>query len=246
MSVRRAALAAQSRTELTLTLRRGESVLLTLVIPVGLLVFFSLVDVLPLPDGVDDPVDFLAPGILALAVLSSAMVGPAIATGFERSYGVLKRLGVTPLGRPALLSAKVLAILAVEVVQIVLLAAVAVALGWRPSGSPLLALAAAALATVGFAGIGLLMAGTLPALTTLAAANGLYLALLLLGGMVFPLDELPGPLRAFAELLPAAALSEALGAALSSPASAPGRAWLVLAAWAVGAPLVAARFFRWE
>jgi ABC-2 type transport system permease protein len=103
-----------------------------------------------------------------------------------------------------------------------------------------------ALATVAFAGLGFAMAGTLPALTTLAAANGLYLVLLLLGGMVFPLEELPAPMRAFAELLPAAALSEALGAALTSPASTPGRAWLVLVVWAVVAPLVAARVFRWE
>jgi ABC-2 type transport system permease protein len=244
--MRRAALAAQTRTELSLTLRRGESVLLTLAIPVGLLVFFSLVDVLPTPAGVDDPVDFLAPGILALAVLSAAMTGPAIATGFERSYGVLKRLGVTPLGRPALLVAKVLAILVVEAIQVAVLVAVAVALGWRPGGNPLVALGAGALATVAFAGLGLAMAGTLPALTTLAAANGLYLVLLLLGGMVFPLDELPGPLRTFAELLPAAALSEALGAALASPVSVPARPWLVLVVWAVAAPLLAARVFRWE
>lgn len=239
------ALGAQARTEVVLTLRRGESVLLTLAIPVGLLVFFSLVDVLPLPSGVSEPVDFLAPGILALAVLSSAMVGPAIATGFERSYGVLRRLGVTPLGRPALLAAKVLAILLVEAVQVVVLVGVAVALGWRPGGNPLLAVAAGALATAAFAGLGLAMAGTLPALTTLAAANGLYLVLLLLGGMVFPLDELPGPVRSFAELLPAAALSEALGAALSD-GSAPGRPWLVLFVWAVAAPAVAARAFRWD
>jgi ABC-2 type transport system permease protein len=124
--------------------------------------------------------------------------------------------------------------------------AVAVALGWRPEGSWLLALGAGLLATVGFAGLGLLLAGTLPALTTLAAANGLYVVLLLLGGMVFPLDRLPGALRAVARLLPAAALSEALGAALSSPASAPGRAWLVLLAWAVAGPLLAARAFRWD
>ena len=244
--MRRTALAAQSRVEVALTLRRGESVLLTLAIPVGLLVFFSVVDVLPRPAGVDEPVDFLAPGILALAVLSAAMVGPAIATGFERSYGVLKRLGSTPLGRPTLLAAKILAILVVEVVQAVVLVAVAVALGWHPEGNGLLALDAGLLATVGFAGLGLLLAGTLPALTTLAAANGLYLVLLLLGGMVFPLDRLPGPLRAVARLLPAAALSEALGAALASPSEAPARPWLVLLAWAVVGPLLAARTFRWE
>ena len=116
----------------------------------------------------------------------------------------------------------------------------------RDRGNPLLALAAALLATVAFAGLGLLMAGTLRGEVTLAAANGLYLVLLLLGGMVFPLDRLPGPLRSFAELLPAAALSAALDGALSASASVPGKAWAVLLAWAVAAPALAAATFRWE
>ncbi|MDP9452281.1 MAG: ABC transporter permease [Actinomycetota bacterium] len=241
-----AAVAAQTRVELTLTLRRGESVLLTLGIPVVLLAFFSVVDVLPLPAGVREPVDFLAPGILALAVMSTAMVSLAIATGFERSYGVLKRLGATPLGRPALLAAKTAAVLAVEALQVVVLVAVASLLGWRPEGSALLAAGAVLLATVAFAGIGLLMAGTLRGEVTLAAANGLYLVLLLLGGMVFPLDRLPAALEAVARLLPAAALSEALDAALSAPAAVAAGPWVVLAAWAVAAPALAAWRFRWE
>ena len=240
------AVAAQTRVELALTLRRGESVLLTLGIPVGLLVFFSVVDVLPLPTGVTEAVDFLAPGILALAVMSTAMVSLAIATGFERSYGVLKRLGSTPLGRPALLAAKTLAVLAVEALQVVVLVAVATVLGWRPEGSALVAAGAVLLATVGFAGLGLLMAGTLRGEVTLAAANGLYLVLLLLGGMVFPLDRLPAALEAVARLLPAAALSGALDAALSAPASVAVGPWAVLATWAVVAPAVAAWRFRWE
>jgi ABC-2 type transport system permease protein len=237
---------AQAQVELRLTVRRGESVLLTLGIPVLLLVFFSVVDVLPLPEGTDDAVDFLTPGILALAVMSTAMVSLGIATGFERQYGVLKRLGTTPLGRRALLAAKTLAIVAIELVQVAVLAAVALALGWRPEGSLLPALAAALLGTVAFAGLGLLMAGTLRGEVTLAAANGLYLVLLLLGGMVFPLDRLPGALRAVAELLPAAALSTALDGALGASASVPGKAWLVLLAWAAAAPALAAATFRWE
>lgn len=234
---------AQTRVELALTLRRGESVLLSLGIPVLLLVFFSVVDVLP--TGTDDPVDFLAPGVLALAVMSTAMVGLGIATGFERQYGVLKRLGSTPLGRPALLAAKTLAILAVEVLQVAVLAGVALALGWRPSGSVVANVAAMLLATVGFAGLGMLMAGRLRGEAVLAAANGLYLVLLLLGGMVIPLAELPGPLRAVSRALPAAALSDVLHAA-SNAGAVPGRAWLVLAAWAVAAPVAAAVTFRWE
>src|SRR5947209_5599907 len=124
-------LVAQTKVELALTLRRGESVLLSLGIPIVLLVFFSTVDVLP--TGTRHPIDFLAPGVLALAVMSTAMVGLGIATGFERQYGVLKRLGATPLGRPALLAAKTASILAVEILQAVVLVVVAALLGWRPS-----------------------------------------------------------------------------------------------------------------
>lgn len=237
---------AQTRVELLMTLRRGESVLLTLGIPVGLLVFFSLVDVLPKPPGVPDAVTFLAPGILALAVMSTAMVSLGIATGFERQYGVLKRLGSTPLGRPALLAAKTSAIIAVEALQVAVLVAAAFVLGWHPHGRPVLAVLAALLATIGFAGIGLLMAGALRAEVTLAAANGLYVVLLLLGGMIFPLDKLPGPLRAVSRALPAAALSDALHGALTVAGGVPGRAWVVLGAWAVLAPLAATLTFRWE
>ena len=240
------AVVAQTRVELALTLRRGESLLLTLGIPVLLLAFFSVVDVLPLPAGVSDAVDFLAPGILALAVMSTAMVSLAIATGFERSYGVLKRLGSTPLGRPALLAAKTAAVLAVEALQVVVLVTVAGLLGWRPQGSLVVAAGAVLLSTVAFAGLGLLMAGTLPAEVTLAAANALYLVLLLLGGMVFPLDRLPAGLEAVARLLPAAALTEALDAAVSVPVTLPDQPWAVLAVWAVVAPALAAWRFRWE
>ncbi len=236
---------AQTRAELRMTLRRGESVLLTLGIPVGLLVFFSLVDVLPKPADVT-AVAFLAPGILALAVMSTAMVSLGIATGFERQYGVLKRLGATPLGRPALLGAKTTAIVLLEVIQVAVLVGAALALGWHPHGDPVLAAAAALLATIGFAGVGLLMAGTLRAELTLAAANGLYLLLLLLGGMVFPLSKLPGPLRGFADALPAAALSDALHGTLTAAGSVPGRAWVVLVVWALAAPAAAALTFRWE
>jgi ABC-2 type transport system permease protein len=245
--VKRRPLLAQTRTEVALTMRRGESVLLTLGIPVLLLTFLSLTDVLPKPDGVDDAVDFLFPGILALAVLSAALVGPAIATGFEREYGVLKRLGVTPLGRPAIVTAKTAAVLVVELIQVVVLTGVAFVLGWRPDGPAVLtAVAAIVLATVAFAGAGLLLGGVLPGLTTLAAANGLYVVLLLVSGFVFPLAELPGALRAAARLLPSTALGELLQAALRDGVDVGAQPWLVLAVWAVLTPPLAARLFRWR
>jgi ABC-2 type transport system permease protein len=234
-------LLAQLRLELALLARNGESLLLTIGIPVLLLAFFANVDVLPI-DG--EPIDFLAPGVLALAVLSTAMVNLAIATGFEREYGVLKRLGSTPLGRPRLLAAKTIAILVVEVVQVAVLWLLALALDWEPDPAVAAFAAAVVLGTVACAGLGLCLAGSLKALVTLAAANGLYLVLLLLSGMVIPLDELPGALRAVARALPSGALAEAVRGTLTAGIDVPTRAWWVLAAWAVAAPLAATRLFR--
>jgi ABC-2 type transport system permease protein len=243
------ALIAQTGAEVYMTLRRGETLLLTVGIPVIFLLFFSTVHVVSTPH--QKAVDFFVPGILALAVMSTAMVSLGIATGFERGYGVLKRLGSTPLGRPRLLGAKIATVVLVEMLQAAVLVAVGFGLGWNPgghgSGGPALAAAGEALlATVAFGGVGLFMAGVLKAEVNLAAANGLYLVLLLLGGMVVPISKLPGGVAAVAKLLPADALSAGLHAALGTGSPVPALSWVVLALWAVAAPLAAAVSFGWE
>lgn len=243
MSARRA-VAAQTRAELRLTLRRGEGLLVSFLVPIGILVFFTQVDTLPAEYG--DPVDFLVPGVLALAVMSTALVSLAIATGYERRYGVLKRLGSTPLSRGGLLAAKTANVLVIEAVQALVILLTGVALGWEASGGLVLAVVFLLLGTVAFAGIGLLLAGTLRAEATLATANGLFLALLFIGGMAYPLDELPALLQDLAEVLPAAALSETVRGSLAPGADIPAASVIVLALWAVAAPLLAARYFRWE
>ena len=238
-------LGTQVRTEVQLVLRNGEQLLLTLGIPVMLLVFFSVVDVLP--TGTDEPIDFLAPGILALAVMSTSMVSLGIGTGFERTYQVLKRLGATPLGRGRLIAAKILSVVLVEVIQLAILIPVAFALGWAPTDPNwLLALVAIVLGTIAFAGIGLSLAGRLRGEINLAAQNGIYLVLLLLGGMVIPFDELPAALQAVARLLPSGALADVLRESLTQAGDRPGTSWIVLAAWALVSPLVARRLFRFE
>ena len=241
-------LLAQTEAEVYMTLRRGETLLLTLGIPVVFLLFFSKISVVSTPGST--PINFFVPGILALAVMSTAMVSLGIATGFERGYGVLKRLGSTPLGRPRLLGAKVVTIVAVELLQAAVLLPVGLALGWSPGGAGAPAVGAAVgavlLGSAAFAGIGLLMAGTLRAEVNLAAANGLYLILLLLGGMIVPLAKLPSGLAAVAKLLPAAALSSALHATLGHGVHPPAESWAVLLVWAVAAPVAAALTFRWE
>ncbi|HZS76919.1 MAG TPA: ABC transporter permease [Ktedonobacteraceae bacterium] len=240
-----AQVAAQTRVELLLTLRRGESVLITLIVPVVLLIFFASLNIIPTSTG--KAVDFLLPGMLALAVMATGMVSLGIATAYERYYGVLKRLGSSPLPRSGLIGAKLISVLALEVIQIILLVGVAVLLyGWRPAGSPALALLVMAIGTVTFAGLGLAMAGALRAEVTLAGANALYLLFLLLGGGILPLSHLPAGLAALAQILPAAALTQALQAALSNNAPFPGGALLTLGIWAIIILLVAVRTFHWE
>jgi ABC-2 type transport system permease protein len=230
--------------ELRLMSRRGENLLVTLVIPLVLLLFFGSTSVFAV--GTERPVDFLVPGILALAIMSTGMVSLGIATAYERHYGVLKRLGGSPLTRPQLIGAKIASVVAVEAVQAVLLLGVAaLAFGWQPEGSWLAPFGIAVLGTVTFAGLGLLMAGGLRAEATLAGANGLYLVFALIGGMFLPVDHLPRALSGIAPYLPADALADLLRGSLEG-AAVSGFSLVVLLAWTVLFVALAMRTFKWE
>jgi ABC-2 type transport system permease protein len=240
---------AMTAMELRLGLRRGETLIATIVLPVVVLVFFSAV--LVVPSGAGQPVDFLLPGSIAFAVIATSLVSLGITTAYDRHYGVVKRLGGSPLSRPELLAAKIGAVLVVETVQVVLLVAVAaVSLGWRAPAEASIALVvvAVSLGTLAFAGLGLLLAGLLRAETMLAVANVLFVASLALGGIIVPIDHLPAPLAAIAGALPAAPLADALRVALGSSPAPPdaGASLVLLAIWGVAAVLLAARTFRWE
>jgi len=237
-------IAAQAALETRMLLRNGEQLLLTVVIPTLLLVLFSAVDIVDTGEG--EAVDFLAPGILALAVMSTAFTGQAIATGFERRYGVLKRLAVSPLPRWGLMTAKTLSVLVTEVLQVILVTVIALTLGWSPEGGPLAVLLLLVLGTAAFSGLGLLMAGTLRAEATLAAANLVFLLLLVGGGVIVPLDEFPQPAREVLGLLPISALSDGLRDVLQHGAGMPWGNLGILAGWAVVGLAAAGRFFRWE
>src|SRR5258708_14307825 len=177
----------QVKCELLLTARRGENVLITLIVPVVLLIFFTSLNLVPKTG--ESTINFLLPGILALAIIAAGMVNLGIATAYERYYGGLKRLGSSPLPRSGLIIAKLISILILDLIQVVVLLAVAIIFyGWQPGGSLLLTLLVLAIGTVTFASFGLAMAGALRAEVTLAGANGLYLLFLLLGGRILPLS----------------------------------------------------------
>lgn len=237
---------AHSRLELTMLLRNGEQLLLTVVLPLGLLLMLVLTDLIDV--GGDTRVDRLAivvPGMFALAVLSTSFTALSIQTGFERRYGVLRRIGTTPLRRVDVLVGKSLAVLAIETVQVLVLGGVGIGLGWRPDPVgvvlvvPLVLLGSAALGS-----LALLLAGTVRAEATLAVANLAYLVLAG-AGVVIPVDRAPAAVQPLLELLPSAALAESLRTATITGTV----AWDlvgVLAVWAAVAAAAASRWFRWE
>ena len=246
------AVAALAAHDLRLTARRGENILVTIVIPIAVLLFFASTGQRGSLAFVRSPSYFLVPGTIALGIIASGLVNLGIATAYDRSYGVLKRLGGAPLPRWGLIVAKAASVLVLEIVQIAAILAVAtLVLGWVPGNdwSPLLFVLAVLLGTTTFVSLGLLLAGTLRAEATLALANGLFLGFLMLGGIVLPINQLPDPVRPVAAVLPANALADLLRISLASGLDRvmdPIGPAATLGAWALGAIGLTVRTFRWE
>ena len=233
---------AQAGVEGRLTLRRGENLLAMIILPAAALWFLG-----SLP-GTTRSVDTILPGVLALALVASGLVNLAIATGFERGYGVLKRLGGSPLGRDGLLVAKLAVVGVIGLAQVALLLVLASAMGSPPRAdlSPVALIVTTAVGTATFSAIGLLLAGTLRAEATLVVANVLFLVALVLGGVLIPLSQLPGPLDTAARLSPVGALAEAFAAALGSTTGDGLADVAVVLMWGVAAAVATVRFFRWD
>ncbi|MEV6660965.1 ABC transporter permease [Nocardia fluminea] len=235
-------LTAQTGLELKLLLRNGEQLLLTMFIPITLLIGLSL---LPFGDLGEHRVDRIVPMVMMTAVMSTAFTGQAIAVGFDRRYGALKRLGATPLPRWGVIAGKCAAVLIVVVLQAILLGAIGVALGWRPGiGGLALGALVIAFGTATFAAMGLLLGGTLKAEVVLALANILWFIMLGIASLVLVGDTLPTALTVLARLVPSGALAFALDTALTGSIDWFGVA--VLAAWGVVCGWLATRLFRFH
>lgn len=232
-------LAAQSRLELVLLLRNGEQLLLTMFIPVTLLIGLTL---LPFGDFGSERVGTVVPAVMMVAVMSTAFTGQAIAVGFDRRYGALKRLGATALPKWGAIAGKSIAVLIVVAAQSVLLGVIGLVLGWRPTpGGLLLGAVVIALGTVTFATTGLLLGGTLRAEIVLALANIAWFVMLGIGSVIFADDSLPGAVRMIARLVPSGAMAETLEQAVVGRVDLFGV--LVLAVWAAVCGFWATRKF---
>lgn len=237
---------AHARAETKMTLARGESLLLTVGIPLFLLLALNATSFITVPS--QRRIDFLAPGIIALCVMSTSLVSLSISTGFDRYYGVLRRLYTTPLSARRLIIAKIISVVATEIIQVVILGGVALALGWRPhggAGAIAIGTFALLLASAAFGGVGLFLAGRLRAEINLAASNGLYLILLLVSGFVVPSNNFPSFVRTGVDLLPSGALAQ-IAQTLTMGHSLDVAPVVVLVVWAALAPLLAARTFQFD
>ena len=237
---------AHARLELTMLMRNGEQLLLTVVLPVGLLLVLTLTEIIDVGGATRvDRLGIVVPSMIALAVLSTSFTALAIQTGFERRYGVLRRIGTTPLSRLDVLTGKALAVLAIEAVQVAVLGGLGLVLGWRPDPVgvvlvvPLVLLGSASLAS-----LALLLAGVVRAEATLAVANLAYLVLAS-AGVVVPVSQAPSQVQPFLQLLPSAALAESLRTATITGTL----EWQlvgVMVAWGVVGGAAVGRWFRWD
>ena len=238
-SVRRM-LAAQFGLELKLLLRNGEQLLLTMFIPITLLVGLTL---LPFGSFGHNRAATFVPVIMALAVISTAFTGQAIAVAFDRRYGALKRLGATPLPVWAIIAGKSLAVVFTVFLQSIILGAIGFALGWRPALAALvLGALVIALGTAAFAALGLLLGGTLKAEIVLAIANLMWFVFAGFGALTVETSMIPSAVKWAARVTPSGALTEALSQAMKVSVDWFGVA--VLAAWGTLAALAARRWFR--
>lgn len=236
------AVLAQAGVEARLASRRGENLLAMVGVPIAVLLFFG---VFPLSRGT---VEVMLPGTLALALVASGLVNLGIATAYERGYGVLKRLGGSPLGSSGVVAAKLGVVLAIALAQVVgLLAIAALVLGWRPDpdASVLAVVVTTVVGAAAFVGLGLAIAATLRPEAALVVANVLFLLALGFGGGLVPIGDLPAPLAGVVSVLPVGALSEAFASSLGS-GGALAVPLAIVGAWAIGSLVLAARTFRWD
>ncbi len=238
-------LRSQAVFETRTLLTNGEQLLVSLVLPALALIGLAVSNAPSLGSG--RRIDIAVPGVLALAVVSTAFTGQAIATGFDRRYGVLRLLGTTPLGRGGLLAGKACAVLTVVIAQTVILAAIGLGFGWRPhAGGVLIAALLLVIGSWVWVSLALLLAGVLRAEATLAVANLIWVLLAAFGGLLVPTGRLPDGLGDVVRLLPSGALGDGLRAALTGHDGGLVLPVLVLLVWGCVAGALTGRYFRWS
>lgn len=232
---------SQARLETALFWRHGEQMLLTIIIPLAMLIGFTLIPILPDPN----PLDRVFPMVLAISVMSAGFTGQAIAVGFDRRYGALKRIGASAVPPWGIIAGKVVAVCFTVTLQYLLFSAVGLALGAQLSfGGWVFAYFGMLLGTFVFTSLGLLMGGTLSAEMILGLANLVWFVFVGTATLAGVGPETSGLGGFFLSLLPSVALADVIASALSVNVA--WTAIVVLLVWGIIAAFLATRWFQFD
>lgn len=195
-------------------------------------------------------IDFLLPGIVALAIMQMSVFSVAFVFVDYKEKGILKRVLATPIQPYQFVSANVITRLLISVGQAVVLIAVGVLLlKAKVIGSYPLILLVTLLGATMFLGLGFTISGFAKTIETVpAVANLVVFPMLFLGGTFFPLDSMPVWLQNIAKFLPLTYFSDSLRRVMTENASLADirTNLLFMLAWSVALVLLANYTFKFE
>ena len=167
---------------------------------------------IPLITGVSSSFQFLAPGFMALTVITGSLQGVATAISREKEQGTMDGLLVAPISHQSIILGKVAAQTVRGLIQGLLILGLSMVLfGVRIYGSPFIMLIVMVLGTASFVGVGIIMTAVAPDQETAQMMTIiLQFPMMFISGILFPIDQLPGWMQYIGKGLPLYYAADAL------------------------------------
>ncbi len=167
---------------------------------------------IPLISGVASSFQFLAPGFMALTVITGSLQGVASAISREKEQGTMDGLLVSPIPHRSIILGKVMAQTVRGLIQGFMILGLAMLLfGVQIYGSPIIMLLVLLLGTASFVGVGIILTAVAPDQETAQMMTMLLqFPMMFISGILFPIDQLPSWLQYFGKALPLYYAADAL------------------------------------
>lgn len=194
--------------------------------------------------------DFLLPGILAMSIMNSGVIGLSTSFVSYRERGILRRIKVTPFPLPSFVSSRIVSQLIVSIPQALILTTIAWALfDLTIRGNPLLILFVILAGSLAFLAIGFAISSIAPNVETAASySNLITFPMLFLSGVFFPVDSGPSWVEPITRVMPLSYLVDALREPMMRGQGI-SEIWsdllILLATFVIGLA-IAVRYFRWD
>lgn len=237
--------------ETKLFLRRKDDLFWTLAYPILMMAFFGLIyGDQSWPEYGMRAIDYVMPGLLILGLMVTGVMTTAGGFAEEREKGIYRRLSLTPLKRSTLIAGQVIHRYLVILVQTVLLLLVGIlAFKVKIGGNYFLFWLLMTFGALCFLSIGFALTGFIKtARSATPICMTVFLILMFLGSIFFPLSVMPGFLKAVSNTLPSTHLGDALRLVIINGAGI-GEIWkplLIVGGWTVACLAITMKFFRWQ